>query len=73
LSGLIETMRRTAAEHARDPDAIAIYAGGAGKPGPALDSRIEALAALGVSQVILPAFAPDRLADIGSDLVARFG
>jgi probable F420-dependent oxidoreductase len=73
LSGLIETMRRTAEGHSRDPDTIPIYAGGAGKPGPALDARIGALAALGVSQVILPAFAPDRLAGIGNDLVARFG
>jgi probable F420-dependent oxidoreductase len=73
LSGLLEAMRRAADEAGRDGDAIAVYAGGGGKPGAALDARIAALAELGISQVIMPTFSPDRLPEIGQELVARFG
>jgi probable F420-dependent oxidoreductase len=72
MAGLIDVMKRAADAAGRDGGAIKIYAGGGGKPGPGLDARIEALAALGVDQVILPAFSPDRLPEIGNDLVSRF-
>lgn len=79
-SGTIEELRdlfalaRAEAEAAgRDPDALELLASGAARPGPKLDERIEQLAELGVSHVVLPAVPPDQLADVGRDLVARFG
>lgn len=56
----------------RDPSEIERYAMAMGKPGAQLDERIEQLAAIGVSEVILPAFRPDTLVDVGTDLTARF-
>ena len=57
----------------RDPSEIERYAMAGGKPGPGLDQRIEQLAEIGVSEVVIPAFRPDTLADIGTDLVTRYG
>lgn len=56
----------------RDPNEIERIAMTGGKPGPQLDERIEKLAELGVSHVILPAFRPDTLTDVGKDLTTRF-
>jgi len=56
----------------RDPASIARYAMAGGKPGPALDERIERLSELGVEEVVIPAFRPDVLTDVGKDLTTRF-
>lgn len=73
LSTAFGHMEVACAAIGRDQTEIARYAMAAGKPGPGLDQRIEQLAELGVSEVIIPAFRPDSLADIGRDLVAKFG
>lgn len=73
ISELVDVMKQTAAEHGRDGDAIPIYAMAMGKPGDALYARIDSLAAAGVSQTIVPTFAPGALADVGQNLVSRFG
>lgn len=73
IARLAAIMRDTAHKSGRDGDAIPIYAMAMNKPGSALDRRIDELAAVGVSQVILPTYRPDALASIGQDLVARFG
>jgi hypothetical protein len=57
----------------RDPAAIELSAGAMGRPGPQLDERIEQLAELGVTHVVVGAARPDQLASIGADLVARHG
>ncbi len=72
LAELFAIVRAAAAAAGRDADAIELYSGG-GRPGPKLDARIEQLAGIGVSHVVLPAAPPDELAGIGADLVARFG
>ncbi|MAT05092.1 MAG: LLM class F420-dependent oxidoreductase [Acidimicrobiaceae bacterium] len=73
LAHLIGVMKRAAEEAGRDGDAIAVYAGAGAKPGPKLDERVESLAEVGVAQAVLPTFPPDVLADVGRDLVARYG
>ena len=73
VSALIGVMRGAAVEAGRDPDAIKIISGAAAPPGDKLYSRIQELSGLGVDQVILPAFPPDVLAQVGADLVSRFG
>ena len=73
LSALIGVMRGAAVEAGRDPEAIKIISGAAAPPGDKLYSRIQELSGLGVDQVILPAFPPEVLAQVGADLVSRFG
>ncbi len=73
LQAAFGAMEAECAEIGRNPSEIARYAMAGGKPGPALDQRIEQLAEIGVSEVLLPAFRPDALADIGRDLTTRFG
>ena len=63
-------MRRTADEHGRDADAIEITSGGNGVVGPDSLGEIEALAALGVDRVVVPAFLFYRDAE---EALARFG
>jgi probable F420-dependent oxidoreductase len=72
IADLVAIMRATAAEHGRDGDVIPVYAMCAGKPGDEMYTRIEALAAVGVSQVIVATYPPDVLADIGRALTSRF-
>jgi probable F420-dependent oxidoreductase len=72
LAELFDVVRGEAEAAGRDPDAISFYSGG-GRPGPKLDARIEQLAAIGVTEVILPALPADELTGVGEDLVARFG
>jgi hypothetical protein len=65
---------RAAAEQAdRDPDQISVIAGAAGAPGDALNARIGQLGEIGVEQVILPAYPPEKLATVGADIISRFG
>jgi probable F420-dependent oxidoreductase len=73
LGGIISTMRAAASEAGRDPGTIEVYTGAMERPGDALYSAVERLAELGVSQAVLPAYSPDKLAAIGQDLVSRFG
>lgn len=73
LAPLITLMRRTAEEAGRDPNLIPVYAGGSNRPGPRLDARIEALLELGVTQMVVPPASPERIAELGADLVGRYG
>lgn len=73
IAELIGVMKRAADAAGRDGDAIPVYAMAMNKPGDALDARIAALAAVGVSQTIVPTFRPETLSAVGHDLVARFG
>ncbi len=73
IAELIAVMKDAAAEAGRDGATIPVYAMAAGKPGDDLNARIESLAAVGVSQTIVPTFGPAVLARIGQDLVQRFG
>lgn len=72
LADAFALMESEAATAGRDPATIARYAMAGGKPGPGLDERIERLAELGVEEVVVPAFRPDVLADVGRDLTTRF-
>jgi probable F420-dependent oxidoreductase len=72
LAEMFATVRTEAEATGRDPDSIELYCGG-GRPGPKLDARIEQLAELGVSQVVVPAAPADELTGIGEDLVGRYG
>jgi probable F420-dependent oxidoreductase len=71
LVEMFAMMRAEAEAAGRDPDAIELYSGG-GRPGPKLDERIEQLAAIGVTHMVVAAAPPDELPGIGADLVARF-
>jgi hypothetical protein len=70
LRHLIGIVRSTAVEHGRDPDAIEITAGAIARGGK-LYEQIEAMAAIGVSRVII---APGKPGDFSQaeDLVTRF-
>ena len=72
LAELFALVRAEAEAAGRDPDAIELFSGG-GRPGPKLDARIEQLAEIGVTHVVLPAAPPDELPGIGAELVAKFG
>ena len=54
----------------RTPSSCSAAAGG---PGPKLDARIEQLAEIGVTHIVVGAAPPDELPGIGADLVAKFG
>ena len=56
LAHLIKIVRETAVDHGRDPDAIEITAGGNGVIGANALDEAKALADIGVSRAILPAF-----------------
>ena len=72
IAELTAVMQATATEHGRDGDAIPVYAMCMGKPGDAMYTRIDGLAAVGVSQTIVATYPPDALADIGRALTSRF-
>jgi probable F420-dependent oxidoreductase len=72
LAEMFAIVRAEAETVGRDPDAIELYSGG-GRPGPKLDARIEQLTELGVTHLVVPAAPADELAEIGRDLVQRFG
>jgi probable F420-dependent oxidoreductase len=72
LAEMFALVRAEAEAAGRDPDAITFYSGG-GRPGPKLDERIEQLAEIGVTELVLPALPADELTGVGEDLVARFG
>ncbi len=70
LAELFDLVRRTADERGRDADAIEITSGGNGVVGPDSLGEIEALAALGVDRVVVPAFLFYRDTE---EALARFG
>jgi len=72
LAELFRIMRDAAEQAGRDPSSIELIAGG-GRPGDETYARIEALAKLGVSRVVVPAMTPDRLDSAGHALAERFG
>ncbi len=67
-----DALRAECAAIGRDPAEIRLLAMAGSKPGPDLDERIERLAALGVSETIVPAYRPSTLTDLGRDLTARY-
>ena len=67
LKHLFRTMRESAEAAGRDPDTIEITATG-GPP-----DRLARMAELGVSRVFVPPMAPDRIAQFGEEVIARFG
>jgi probable F420-dependent oxidoreductase len=77
LAELIDVMRKSAAEHGRDPDAIEVSAGGNGALGSGALDEVKALADLGVSRVIIPplAFDPEgqkaAFGKYGEDVISR--
>src|SRR3546814_378976 len=77
LAELIDIVRSTAVEHGRDPDSIAITAGGNGAIGKGALDEVKALADLGVSRVIVPplAFDPagqrEAFSRYGEDVIAK--
>jgi probable F420-dependent oxidoreductase len=73
IAALVGVMKEAAAEAGRDGDTIPVYAMAMGKPGDSLYARIESLAAVGVSQTIVPTYSPARLVEAGNDLNSRFG
>jgi probable F420-dependent oxidoreductase len=73
---MFDVVRTTAKEHGRDPDAIELSSGGNGALGDGALDEVKALADLGVSRVILPAFVfwsdtADSLARYGDEVIAR--
>lgn len=75
---LFDLVRSTAKEHGRDPDAIELTSGGNGAIGDGALDEVKALADLGVSRVIVPAFlfwqdTADALARYGDEVIAKAG
>jgi probable F420-dependent oxidoreductase len=73
---LFGIVRKTAEEHGRDPDAIELTSGGNGAFGDGALDEVKALADLGVSRVVLPAFlfwqdTADALARYGDEVIAK--
>jgi probable F420-dependent oxidoreductase len=73
---LFELVRSTAKEHGRDPDTIELTSGGNGAFGDGALDEVKALADLGVSRVIVPAFlfwqdTEDALARYGDEVIAK--
>lgn len=73
IARLTAIMHDAATSAGRDAGSIPVYAMAIGRPGDRLNARIEELASVGVTQTIVPTFAPDVLAATGQELVARFG
>jgi probable F420-dependent oxidoreductase len=73
ITELLTIMRAAAEQAGRDPDQISVIAGAAGSPGDALNARIEQLGQIGVEQVILPAYPPEKLVTVGAEIISRFG
>lgn len=76
LAELFATVKATAEEHGRDPEAIEFTTGGNGAIGGNALAEVEALAALGVDRVILPSFLfwgnpAEDLARYGEDVIAK--
>lgn len=76
LARLFDVVRATATEHGRDPGAIEFSTGGNGAIGGGALDEVAALADIGTTRVILPAFlfwedTSDALARYGDEVIAR--
>jgi probable F420-dependent oxidoreductase len=76
LAELFDTVRATARDHGRDPDAVELSTGGNGAVGANALDEVKALADLGVHRVILPSFLffgspADDLARYGDEVIAK--
>jgi probable F420-dependent oxidoreductase len=76
LARLFDVVRATATEHGRDPGAIEFSTGGNGAMGSGALDEVAALADIGTTRVILPAFlfwedTADALARYGDEVIAR--
>jgi probable F420-dependent oxidoreductase len=76
LARLFDVVRATATEHGRDPGAIEFSTGGNGAIGSGALDEVAALADIGTTRVILPAFlfwedTADALARYGDEVIAR--
>jgi probable F420-dependent oxidoreductase len=76
LAHLFDVVRATALDHGRDPDAIELTSGGRGAVGSRALDEVKALADLGVSRVIVPAFLfwgspADDLARYGDEVIGK--
>ena len=76
IARLVDIARNTAADCGRDPEALVITSGGRGAIGPGALDEVQALAALGVDRVIVPAFVfyedpAGSLAAYGADVIAK--
>lgn len=75
---MFDLVRETALEFGRDPEAIEMTTGGNGAVGPNALDEVRALADIGTSRVILPAFlfyrdTADTLARYGDEVISRAG
>lgn len=78
LAQLFDVVRASAEEHGRDPDAVQLTTGGRGAVGSRAAEEVAALAAMGVSRVIVPAFlfwddTEAALARYGEEVIAPAG
>ena len=78
LARVFDLVRETALEFGRDPEAIEMTTGGNGAVGPNALDEVRALADIGTSRVILPAFlfyrdTADTLARYGDEVISRAG
>jgi probable F420-dependent oxidoreductase len=73
LKGLFDVVASECAASGRDPAEVELTAGGAGRTLDEVSERIEALAALGVSRVILTPMKAERLIELADGLRDRFG
>ena len=76
LARLFDVARDTARSHGRDPDAIEMTTGGSGAIGPNALDEVRALADIGTSRIILPAFlfyrdTADALARYGDEVISN--
>ncbi len=76
LTRLFDLARANARSAGRDPDAIEFSSGGNGAIGDGALSEVEALAAIGVDRVIVPAFlfareTPAAIEQYGAEVIAR--
>lgn len=76
LARLFDVVRETAKENGRDPDAIELTSGGNGAIGSGAIDEVKALADLGVTRVIVPAFlfwndTADALGRYGDEVISR--
>lgn len=72
LAPLVPIVRQAAEDAGRDPASVELIAGAIGAPGPGLDDYVEQLAAIGVTQAIVPPFGADTLVDVGRHLTTTF-
>ncbi len=73
LEGLFELVRTECAAIGRDPGEVELTTGGGGRDLDSMSARIETLQGLGVTRVIMPPLAGDRLDELAAGLTDRFG